>query len=342
VSTLNAPDAAGGCPAHTDPKNGILVPNLPNSAAIGPDGNLYVGSQRDGAVIRILNPATFDPSIPSNCQNNIQIPLLSTDEAVGPGHTFGLGWIGHILFGHDNIGPWVLENADQCLTPFNANRICGSPALGGTAAMPTAILSANLGVMEPGSVASDAQYPSSPGSVVYFSSLANVIRVSSIVSAGNFTVQQNYGPVGGFVFITGLSGDPTDNQTVFVGTDPTQGTITGTAAIYLVTNPPPPPGPPSPPTIGTASTTGAFAPATTGTASLNWSPVPNGQPITSYVVSTFLTPAVPGGALTPAGLPDVTVTADPVTGFLATRATVTGLSLGTSYQFEVEACNLNG
>ena len=45
-------NAAGGCPVPTDPRNGA-TPFTMSSAALGPDGNLYIGWMRNGTIARI-------------------------------------------------------------------------------------------------------------------------------------------------------------------------------------------------------------------------------------------------------------------------------------------------
>jgi uncharacterized repeat protein (TIGR01451 family) len=330
IGTTNTRNAAGGCAQISDPKTGTKVPIVPSSAAIGPDGNLYTGSIRDGAIIRIHSPATFDPSVQSNCQNLIDIPLLSADERVGSGHTFGLGWIGHALVGADNIAPWVLFNADQCLTPANGNRICGAPAVSG-AQMPTEILGAFIPGPQAGAI-TDALYPTFPGNTAYFASFPNAARVTNVLSTSNLTVQLQYG--GTFPFITGLTADPNDlnHLTLFIGSDPSQGSINGEGQIFLVNQSAPPPGPPLAPfnVVATNATPGG---ATTGTVNVTWAPQTNGQPITSYVIRTLLAPTTPGNPPTPSTIPDMTVPATPLS------ANVTLLALGTSYMFEVAAVN---
>ena len=327
TGTRNSP---GGCPQINDPKTGAPIPVVPDAASIGPDGNLYVGNIRDGAIIRILSPATFDPSVQSDCQNKIQIPILSADERVGAGHTFGMGWIGHTLMGADNIAPWVLFNADQCLTPANGNRICGAPAVSG-AQMPTEILGAFIPGPQAGAI-TDAQYPNFPGNVFYAASFPNASRVTNVLSVQNLTAQLQYG--GTFAFITGLTADPADlnGTTVYIGSDPSQGSINGEGQIFKIVQSAPPAGPPLAPFNVVANNVTPPA-AATGSVTVTWAPQTNGQPITNYVIRTLLAPATPGNPPTPSTVLDLTVPATPLS------ATVTGIPLGSSYVFEVAAVN---
>lgn len=75
--------------------NGIcgIGNNTPTTAAMGPDGNLYVGFQKTATIMRILEPQT-EPLPCSNIQSNI-------GSAPGASSDFGLGWVGHDLFGDD-------------------------------------------------------------------------------------------------------------------------------------------------------------------------------------------------------------------------------------------------
>jgi hypothetical protein len=64
------------------------------------------------------------------------VPIFAADAGLGAGgaagHTFGMAWIGHTLFGADNIAPWFKENADQCFTPQNGFVRSGPVAVAGT------------------------------------------------------------------------------------------------------------------------------------------------------------------------------------------------------------------
>ena len=331
MGTTATRNAAGGCAQIKDPKTGSPVPIVPDAVSLGPDGNLYVGNIRDGAIIRILSPATFDPSALTDCKTKIQIPILSADERVGAGHTFGMGWIGHTLLGADNIAPWVLFNADQCLTPANGNRICGAPAVSG-AQMPTEVLAAFVPGPQAAAV-TDAQYPNFPGNIFYVASFPSATKITNIASANNLTVQTSFG--GTFPFITGLTPDPADlnNANLYVGVDPTQGSINGAASIYLVTTQAPPLAPPLAP-FNVAAVAG------TSQATVTWAPTTNGQPITTYVVRTFLAPLTPGNPPIPSGVADLTVGTG--VGTAPMTGTVPALTNGSSYVFEVKACNSSG
>jgi uncharacterized repeat protein (TIGR01451 family) len=336
IGTETGRNAFGGCPQLKDPKTGNPVPQIPDAAAIGPDGNLYTGQIRDGAILRIINPSTFNTQ--TDCDGagssgqspteKIQIPILAHDELFGSGHTFGLGWIGDTLIGADNIAPWVKFHATQCLTPVNGNTTCGNPIVGG-APLPDEILASAAGAPQ-GGLASDAQYPFFPGNAVYVASFPNLTRVTNIFSATQMTANLNYG--GSFSFLTGVTADPEDpaNATVYAHDDQTQGGINGTGRMWRITPTPAVAGPPASPNI-----TSAVAGPGSGQATITWVPTVNGQPILTYDVAILLASPT-GGPPTPSGLPDVIVTAP------ATSATISGLTAGTGYQFQMTACNNNG
>jgi uncharacterized repeat protein (TIGR01451 family) len=314
----------GGCPLVADPSNGAIGAQ-PTSSSIGPDGNLYVGYKRGGMIVRFLHPATFDPSNSNECKNSIQVPLFSADERVGAGHTFGLGWIGHTLFGADNIAPWIKENADLCYTAQNGFNRCGPT--GGASAQE--ILAAFVPGPQ-GGLISDAQYPNFAGNTLYAATLSVITKISNVATLQNMTMAPSYGsPAGGFCFITGMLADPADlaNTPIYVGVDCTQGAINGAAAIYKVvpqvsTTPAPPLAP-----VNVTAVVGDRS------ATVSWNPTPNGQPITSYTVQVSA-----GG--TPSF--SVTLLPDPVTQIVPSSTLVTGLVDGLSYTFKVQAGNSSG
>lgn len=335
LGTQSGRNALGGCPQLKDPKTGIPVPIVPNAAALGPDGALYGGGARDGAIMRINHAATFNPatdcpgagSSGQGATDGIQIPMVSHDELFGAGHVFGLGWVGHTLIGADNIAPWVEFNADQCLTPANGNTACANPLFGGSP-IPNEILASAAGAPQ-GGLASDAQYPFFPGNSVYIASFPNLTRVTNILSATQMSANLVYG--GSFSFLTGVTADPEDpaNATVYAEDDATQGGINGTGRIWRITPAPAAPGPPATPAISSA-TAGPLS----GQATIGWTPIVNGQVTTTYNIEVFLASPT-GGPATDTGL-SVAITAP------ATSGTISNLTPGTQYQFEVDACNTTG
>ena len=321
-------NAAGGCPVVTDPRNGA-TPVTMSSATLGPDGNLYIGWMRNGTIARIPHPATFNPADPNECAL-IDVPIFASDARLGAGgatgHTFGLAWIGHTLFGADNISPWFKDNADQCLTPANGMVRCGPVQGAGTEI---------LGAFAPGpqaGIVSDFTYngPNTTyaGNNLFASSLGSTVRVANATSATNIRVTPQFG--GTFCFITGVTIDTSDlaNETIYVGSDCTQGSINGAGAIWQVKPEPPAAGPPAIPVNVNAT-------ATANAATVNWIPTPNGQLISSFVVRTLLA----GGASS--GIPDFTVNPGP-NGIAPNTATINALANGVGIEFVVQACNVSG
>jgi uncharacterized repeat protein (TIGR01451 family) len=335
MGSTTARNGAGGCPVITDPRTGN-TPVQMSSVSLGPDGNLYIGWIRNGTIARINSPSTFDPTSDADCAS-IQVPTFAADARLGAGagagHTFGLAWIGHTLFGADNISPWFKDNADQCLTPANGNIVCG-PVVGiGTEILGTFAAGPQAGIV------SDFTYngPNTtyPGNTLVAASLGQAVRITNATDVNNLSVTPQFG--GSFCNITGLTIDPTNlaNETIYVGADCTGGTINGAGAIWQVTPQPPAGAPPAVPTSVTAlgATPGG---ATVGTAIVSWIPGSNGQQLSSFVVHTVLasdgaTPAIADVAVPPAsnGIPPNSVQ-------------ITGLQLGVAVEFQVAAANTFG
>jgi uncharacterized repeat protein (TIGR01451 family) len=328
MGNQTARNSAGGCPVVTDPRNGA-TPFTMSSAAIGPDGNLYIGWMRDGAIARIPHPATFDPSNPADCAS-IDVPIFAADARLGAGgaagHTFGLAWIGHTLFGADNISPWFKDNADQCLTPQNGMVRCGPVAGAGTEILGAFVPGPQAGII------SDFTYngPNTtfPGNSLYAMTLSGMARIINATDVTHLAITPQFG--GTFCFLTGATIDTSDlaNETVYAGVDCTQGAINGAASIYKIVPQPPQAGPPLSPSLLNAT-------ATANAATVSWVPTPNGQAITDFVVRTLL---ANGSA---SGIPDVTVTAG-TNGIVPNATTITGLTNGIPVEFVVQACNASG
>jgi uncharacterized repeat protein (TIGR01451 family) len=330
-------NGAGGCPVVTDPRNGS-TPVQMFAATLGPDGNLYIGWARNGSIARIPHPSTFDPSNDADCAS-IDVPIFASDARLGnggaTGHTFGLGWIGHTLFGADNISPWFKDNADQCLTPANGNQRCGPlPSQG--------IGTEILGAFAPGPQAGlvtdftyDGPNTTFPGNSLYASSLGSTVRVINATDVTNIGVTPQFG--GAFCFINGVTIDTSNlaNETIFIGSDCTQGALNGAGAIWKVVPQPPAGAPPAVPSAVTASN--ATPPgALTGAANVAWIPGSNGQALTSFVIRTVL--ASDGTTL---AIPDTTVNPGP-SGVPPNVFQVIGLPIGVPVQFLVASSNSFG
>ncbi len=173
-------------------------------------------------------------------------------------------------------------------------------------------------------VVSDQFYPAL-GNNLYFSSPVGVTEVANAITAP--TTTQNFGGTS-FQFVSGLAVDASNsaNQVVYIGDDPTNGTAAAQGRWFQVGGPAAPAAPNVP--------TGVTASAGDGQATVSWI-APKGQPITSYTVhNSFASNGI--------AAPDVIVSAQPGSTVVSTTATITGLTDGVSYQFEVLATNAQG
>ena len=166
------------------------------------------------------------------------------------------------------------------------------------------------------------------GNNLFASSLGSTVRVSNATDVNNITVTPQFG--GTFCFITGVTIDTSDlaNESIYVGSDCTQGSLNGAGAIWQVKPEPPAAAPPSVPVNVSAT-------ATANAATVNWIPTPNGQAISNFVVRTLL---ANGSA---SSIPDFTVNPGS-NGIAPNTATITGLTNGVAIEFVVQACNASG
>jgi Fibronectin type III domain/Domain of unknown function DUF11 len=298
ISSLKGKQAAGGCAT-------TLVAAA--WTALGPDGNLYVASLRSGNVVRLIAPST-NPFPCANVQNDV---INSPDGR----KNFGLGWIGHDLFGGDGFSAWEMLNADQCFTAGNNLTTCTAQnILAGQLPVPTAMLS-------------DQTFPNLNGLNLYYTNGSTVSRVqvtNGAVTDLNTTYAQ------GFNLATGLGVDSKNPvaEVLFVGDDPSAGNLPGSGHWWQVLPQGVPPALPGAPTNVTAVAGNAQA-------TVSWTPAPDGQTITSYTVHNSF---ASNGVL----VPDVIVGPNPGTTVVPTSVVVTGLTNGVTYQFEVAATDSVG
>src|SRR5262249_12089349 len=257
------------------------------------------------------------------------VPFRSPEPGIG--HTFGMGFIGNDVFGAGNISPWTYKNATSCLTPANGNKMCTTTA--GSLIMGN-FIGGPIGGLLTDTVVSGAN--KFPGNNFYAATPGAVTRVSNVTSVSNLTLSTQYG--GTFCFITGLTLDLVDlaNETLYVGSDCTQGGINGAGAIWQVQPQAPAPGPPATPATPIA-TSAKVVNALAGSANVSWTPSFNGQTTKSYVVRTVL--ASNGTTL---AVPDTHVGPPAGSSVVPTSTIVSGLAFGTAVQFQVEACNSSG
>lgn len=342
----SARNGAGGCPVVVDPRLGAQTPFTMFASALDPEGNVYVGWARNGSITRIPHPDTFDPSSDADCAS-IQVVGFAPDARFGDGsaagHTFGLAFIGHTMFGADNIAPWFKDNWDQCMTPANGNQLCGPGNQGAGSGIEI------LGAFVPGPQAgmvSDFTYngPNTtyPGNTLLAMTLSGAARIINVTDANNISISPSFG--GTFCFLTGGTIDPQNlaNETMYLGVDCTQGAINGAAAIYKVVPQPPSAAPPAIPGSVTAGNTTPPGTPATGSALVNWIPGSNGQAVTGYLVRTVLASDGVTCVFQDPNNPAPGACLDQVVLVPNTSVTITGLPLGVTVLFEVAAQNTAG
>jgi hypothetical protein len=310
-----------GCAFPSDSTAGITPAPLtgtPNAAALAPDGNLWIGYKKTGAIVRINNPATSSSTGFGTCNDFVQ--LVAATPSRGGGN--GMAFIGHDLWGADATGPFVIKNADTTCQALSqtAPQTPTCPATNPTVAA--------FAALTPTAVYSDQTYPYLNGNNLYFGDANDVSWVGNISGGGTIVVDP-FEPAGIFavggnpvVNINAITADMTDpaNVVAYSGDDPT-----GVAALAqgrwwrTSQNPPAVATKPSVPTVVRASAVG-------NTITVSWSPAQTGVPVTSYTVATST------GSLT-----TQTVTA-PAGGFTPNFLVIPGVANGT-YAFRVTANN---
>lgn len=275
--------------------------NQPTAAALGPDGNLYIGFKRVNSVMRILAPQTE----PLPC-SNVQATVIAAGASVS-----GIGWIGHDVFIANKSLTGVATNGDTCFTPVNGMNPC--------------TVATFLPALGTGVVASDQPFPSATGEDVFVGGISTVAKFSEATN----TITPNYGGAA-FANIGSMAVDTRNaaSPVVYVGDDPSAGFSPTGGRWFQISSAPPPPAPPGTPTNVTAT-------AGQGSATVNWTPAADGQPVTSFTVhNSSASNGVPA--------PDVLVTAPAGTTIVPTTATIPNLTVGVTYQFAVLATNVQG
>jgi hypothetical protein len=292
--------AGNGAVGHNGLPACGIAGNVPNSAVLGPDGNLYIGFKRSGDLLRINAPQTE----PLPCANVVVVGTT-------PDHArdMGLGWIGHDLFGGDGRAAFVIPHADQCMTRQNGNFPCASNnILAGSTAAPTAVIS-------------DQIYPAVNGRNLLVGQPGSI----TLINPASLQVTQNY--VTGFQLLSALALDPT-NLELYVADDASAGLLPQQGHWYETIPLQVTPAAPGAPV-------GVFATAGNASATVQWTPAPDGQTITSYLVrNSFVSAGSP--------VSDVLINPAPGSTVVATSVNIGGLSNGVSYQFEVAAVDAVG
>jgi uncharacterized repeat protein (TIGR01451 family) len=277
----------------------------PNSLALGPDGNLYVGFKRGagGGIFRIKHPEL--PVDTSNCGDTVQMISNTIDHKVSQ----GLAFAGHDLYGSDSNGAFVIHNADTCVA-----QTCPAQSFG-TVGLPVAIVS-------------DQVYPALNGHNLYFASLTAVAWVGNVNGTGAPTIASPFGGAGSNIAALAVDGANPANEVVYFGDDPSAVGTVDAGRIFRVSQVTPAPAAPGAPI-------NVKAVAAPTQATVSWSHAADLQLVTGYVVHTSFTSDS-------SVVPDVTVLPDSITAVLDTSATITGLTNGVSYQFTVQASSLQG
>ncbi|MGC2695473.1 MAG: fibronectin type III domain-containing protein [Candidatus Angelobacter sp.] len=308
-------------------QTGCLLPNnpsLPDSAALDPQGNLWIGFLRSGEILRFNNPGSATAASFGTCAQFIQVVAATPDNHL----TTGLAWMGHDLWGADGRSPFFIRNADTaCLV--SPNPACTNRS--GTSVLAT------IGATT--ALSGDQVYPATNGNNVYISQSAtnNLVWVGNVAggTAGqtlslkyiNPTQLSAAAPIKNIGALIVDSTDPV-NLVVYAGDDPSGLGTAGAGRWFQTTQTAAAPAIPGAPLDVVAAEIGSQA-------AVSWSPAQVAQPITSYTVqNSFASDGEP--------LPDVAVVPDAGSIYPPTSVTIPGLAAGTVYQFQVVAANAQG
>jgi uncharacterized repeat protein (TIGR01451 family) len=311
-----------GCPL---PTTGVQ----PNSAALSPDGDLWVGFLDSGDIVRFNSPATATETGFGSCAQFVQKVATTPDATT----SIGLAWIGHDLWSGDGVSPFVIPNADTtCLVPPSA----ACTTANGTVIPTLAAVGVTL------SLSGDQFYPATNGNNLYYGVGSQVAWVGNVAGGpASQTLTVTYMNEAG---INPAPNPPLDamNAVVVDGTDPAN------LVIYSAEDP----------AIAvlplvfaqgrwwqtTQTSAGPAAPGTpehvvavagNAQATVSWTPAQVAQPVTSYTVrNSFISVGAP--------LTDIVVNPAPGTIYPSTSLLIPGLTNGVSYAFEVSATNGNG
>jgi len=308
-------------------QTGCLFPNnpqLPNSAVLDPQGNLWVGFGRSGEIIRFNNPGAATAANFGTCAQFMQVVAATPDNHL----TSGLAWMGHDLWGADGKSPFFIRNADTaCLV--SPNPVCTSKS-------DTSVLS-TIGATT--AFSGDQVYPATNGNNLYIGQSAtnNVVWVGNVAGGtSGQTLSLSYinpaqllpaAPLKNIGAIVLDSTDPA-NLVLYAGDDPSGLGTAGAGRWFQTTQTSASPAVPGAPLDVVASEVGTQA-------IVSWNPAQVAQQVTGYTVqNNFASNGVP--------LPDVTVVSNGGSLYPPTSVTIPGLAAGVVYQFQVFANNAQG
>jgi titin len=302
-----------------------LGPQLfPNSAALDPEGNLWVGFGKASSIVKFSNPGAATPASFGTCQQFMQTVGTNPNNRVGT----GLAWIGHDLWGATPQSVFVIPNADTvCL--IGSNPACSSTNGTIQTVLPSITLTTGL--------IGDQIYPATNGNNLYIAVAGNIAWVGNVTggTAGQMLTLSYTGSASSpspLTTIGGLGLDATDpaNLVLYAGDDPSGLGTAGAGRWFQITQTAAAPASPGAPLDVTASGGGAQQ-----TAFVSWSPAQVAQPVTSYTVHNDF-------SSTGTTLPDVII--NPLGGGLypPTSTTIAGLNPNGAYTFQVSASNAQG
>ncbi|HYX52653.1 MAG TPA: fibronectin type III domain-containing protein, partial [Candidatus Limnocylindrales bacterium] len=302
-------------------QTGCILPGNsgpPNSAALDPLGNLWVGFSKSSVIARFNSPANASTASIGSCSQFVQQAATVAGNHFGTGLTF----VGHDLWGSTLEIIYVIKNADT-ICMVGQNPACSSA--NGTAQLALSTLLGATGI------ASDQVYPATNGNNLYISDANSVAWVGNVMGgpAGQSLAATYVDPSIGLANVGAVVVDGTDpaNLVLYSGDDPSGVATPGAGRIFQTTQ-----------TSVAAAAPGAplnvVAAIGNGQGSVSWSPAQSAQPVASYTVhNNFASNGLP--------LPDITVTTGS-SGFPATSTPLNGIAPNSSYQFQVTASNAQG
>ncbi len=294
---------------------------FPNSAALDPQGNLWVSFGKAPLILKFNNPGAANSTNFGTCSQLMQIAATIPNNRVGA----GLAWMGHDLWGASPESVFVIPNADTvCMIGTN-------PACTSTNGTIKLTLSGIIGAT---SLAGDQFYPAMNGNNLYVGLPTDVAWVGNVTggSAGQtLTLTYTNSSANPLSNVTAVGIDGTDpaNLIVYAGDDPSALGTAGAGRWFQTTQTSAAPGPPGTP-LDVIATGGGSLP----TATVSWSPAQVAQPLTSYTVHNSF---ASNGLL----LPDVLV-APLAGGLFPPTSTNLNVAQNVAYQFQVSASNAQG
>ncbi|HEV8493648.1 MAG TPA: hypothetical protein VGR76_15335, partial [Candidatus Angelobacter sp.] len=294
---------------------------FPNSAALDPEGNLWVGFGKASFILKFNNPGVVNSGNFGTCSQFMQNVATIPNNRVGA----GLAWMGHSLWGASPESVFFIPNADTvCLVGTN-------PACNSTNGTIKLTLSSIVGAT---AMAGDQFYPAINGNNLYIGLPTDVAWVGNVMggSAGQtLTLTYTNSSANPLSTVTAVGIDGTDpaNLIVYAGDDPSALGTAGAGRWFQTTQTSAAPGPPGTP-LDVIATGGGTLP----TATVSWSPAQVAQPLTSYTVHNSF---ASNGLL----LPDVLV-APLGGGLFPPTSTNINVAQNVAYQFQVSASNAQG